>query len=1196
MKKNKENFPAEVSFFQTQIEEESSFTAVIHQSTVVSDGLSGLDSFHMSGVKVEELFQSLVNDAPCPMWMTDTDGVPVYRNHAWRQFLGASVSNDPYHIDWDSVIHPDDIETLRANYYQALENHSSYEGEFRIKRFDGQYRWIYCVANPRCVNGSVFEGYIGSFIDITARKQAEQALQESEERFRTLAEAAPTPIWVTDAEGENIYINHAWLQYTGVEYDQALGFHWQDVIHPDDLERYTHICENALKAGQSFQTEVRIKRASGDYGWLLSSGAPRYTREGKLWGSVGIGIDITKRKQAEQALQESEERFRLLADATPVMIGVYDEQGNSIYYNQVTLDFAGVGIEELECGGWLNFIHPADREWMTALHYETNARHEGYTVEYRTLLPDGSIQHLLRMAKPRFRPDGKYMGQVCVAVDITAQKEALEKFQRISDANIIGIVRWNRAGTILEANEAFLNLIGYTQEEVHQGAVNWHAITPLEYLDVDHSCWDKISGGQSCPAYEKQLIHKSGSIIDVVVGAAGFEDKPEEGMLFVLNITLRRNMERALHQTMEGERARRRILELTVEAADTAYQSGKPVDLNKVAEEVCQFYQVDRCVIINYRPAVEHPELPSMTLSGQACSSSQIPLLPLDMVPEQILSHFHLPLNALRQLNASNPNELQDLLRQKIKSYRLVEPEEDTELYLQNFAQRLIASYGIQALLRVGITYRGKPYGTIGLHQCNHTRQWAEDEIELLQEIAQHIGSAFYQEELQEDEREAHRALAKSNQLLSMVNEAQSYYISKADPGTLFKAMVNKLLAYTTSQVGFISELLYTDDRRPYMKTRFIANMDWDEKNQGLYAEQYKDGLEFHNMDTLFGSVILSGQPLISNVPEIDPESVGLPPSHPKLTTFLGLPLRKGDDIVGMIGIANRPDGYSESMVDELQPYLLSCANIVVGTRHEAIRKKLTLDLKISERSLKEYAAQLERSNYELEQFATIASHDLQAPLRKLILFSDFIRESAGENLPLECYDYIERIQKATTKMQRLITDLLALSRVTRLGKPFQSVELREILRDVVIDLDPRCQDVQGAIEIEGACTVDADETQMHQMFQNIIDNALKFCKKDVPPLVQIHIAAKDDETCEITVRDNGIGFDEQHAERIFAVFERLHGESEYEGTGIGLAIVRRIVERHGGKVIAHSTPGEGSVFIVTLPIHHVPMVNTAVD
>lgn len=287
-----------------------------------------------------------------------------------------------------------------------------------------------------------------------------------------------------------------------------------------------------------------------------------------------------------------------------------------------------------------------------------------------------------------------------------------------------------------------------------------------------------------------------------------------------------------------------------------------------------------------------------------------------------------------------------------------------------------------------------------------------------------------------------------------------------------------------------------------------------------------------------------------------------------------------------MLGISNRPGGYDEALADELQPYVVACANIIVGVRNEILRERLTQELKLSEQSLTGYAARLELSNTELEQFATIASHDLQAPLRKVILFSEFLRSSLGETLNDESRDYMDRIENATRKMQTLITDLLALSRVNRKGKPFMPVNLREVAEGVISDLEAVIHETHGQVIIGDMITIDADGLQMRQVLQNLIGNALKFHRPNVPPVVEISVVQLPGQWCQIQVKDNGIGFDEKYLDRIFTVFERLHGEHEYGGTGMGLAIVKKIVERHHGKATAESEPGKGATFTVTLPIH----------
>jgi len=228
----------------------------------------------------------------------------------------------------------------------------------------------------------------------------------------------------------------------------------------------------------------------------------------------------------------------------------------------------------------------------------------------------------------------------------------------------------------------------------------------------------------------------------------------------------------------------------------------------------------------------------------------------------------------------------------------------------------------------------------------------------------------------------------------------------------------------------------------------------------------------------------------------------------------------------------------------------------------------------------------LQQSNRELEDFAYVASHDLQEPLRKIQAFGDLLKSKHAETLPPQAKDYIERMQSAARRMQILINDLLSFSRVTTKAQPFVAVDLSAIAREVAHDLETRAHEAGGQIVIHDLPTIDADPLQMRQLLQNLVSNGLKFHRDDVPPSVEISGEAGGTEA-RIVVRDNGIGFEAKYAERIFTMFERLHGRGKYEGTGIGLAICRKIAERHGGEIAARSIPGEGSVFTVTLPLRH---------
>lgn len=249
---------------------------------------------------------------------------------------------------------------------------------------------------------------------------------------------------------------------------------------------------------------------------------------------------------------------------------------------------------------------------------------------------------------------------------------------------------------------------------------------------------------------------------------------------------------------------------------------------------------------------------------------------------------------------------------------------------------------------------------------------------------------------------------------------------------------------------------------------------------------------------------------------------------------------------------------------------------VIAAARDITKRKK-------AEDALGQKANELARSNDELGQFAYVASHDLQEPLRKIQAFGDRLEAKCGEALTDEGRDYLGRMRNAAERMQMLINTLLAFSRVASRAEPFVSVNLAEVTEGVVADLAVCIERTGGRVEVGDMPIIDADPTQMRQLLQNLIDNGLKFHKEEEAPVVKVY-ARLLDEVCQIIVEDNGIGFDEKHLDRIFTIFQRLHGRSEYEGTGIGLAICHKIVERHGGSITAKSKPGEGATFTATLP------------
>ena len=261
---------------------------------------------------------------------------------------------------------------------------------------------------------------------------------------------------------------------------------------------------------------------------------------------------------------------------------------------------------------------------------------------------------------------------------------------------------------------------------------------------------------------------------------------------------------------------------------------------------------------------------------------------------------------------------------------------------------------------------------------------------------------------------------------------------------------------------------------------------------------------------------------------------------------------------------------------------------VVAVISYQFIRNKLKVRkqqevLRRSRDELEERTLELERRNRDLQDFAFIAAHDLSEPLRKIQTLGSLLEAKGADRLSEQERDYISRMTGSANRMHELLNAFLSYSRIETKGERFSPVKLDEVIWDSVTDLEVAIRNVQAHVEVEPLPIVKGDPHQLRQLFQNLVANALKYRRAGVRPLIKIH-GEIHNETGRIFVEDNGIGFDEKYIDKIFQPFQRLHGKNEYSGTGIGLAICKKIIERHGGTITAKSTPGRGSTFIIEVP------------
>jgi signal transduction histidine kinase len=260
-------------------------------------------------------------------------------------------------------------------------------------------------------------------------------------------------------------------------------------------------------------------------------------------------------------------------------------------------------------------------------------------------------------------------------------------------------------------------------------------------------------------------------------------------------------------------------------------------------------------------------------------------------------------------------------------------------------------------------------------------------------------------------------------------------------------------------------------------------------------------------------------------------------------------------------------------------------------TAEIAERRRVADELEKKSKALKAYSERLEQSNQELQDFVFVASHDLQEPLRKIQTFADLVTSRCSDSLDPQGKDYIRRMQTAAKRMRGLIRGALEYSRSAEKSEFFHRIELVKPVQEAMADLKLLIEETDAAIEVGKLPTIEADDGLMRRLFQNLIGNSLKFRRSDKRPVIKIYGEECSPPTsngqafCRIVVEDNGIGFDEVFLDRIFKAFQRLHGRDKYDGTGIGLAICKKVVESHHGDITAKSVPGEGSSFIVTLPL-----------
>jgi|GEM_PF-1111707 len=446
----------------------------------------------------------------------------------------------------------------------------------------------------------------------------------------------------------------------------------------------------------------------------------------------------------------------------------------------------------------------------------------------------------------------------------------------------------------------------------------------------------------------------------------------------------------------------------------------------------------------------------------------------------------------------------------------------------------------------------------------------------------------------------------QTSEMLKALGEAQTSFISHENSKNTFEKLLDLALTSSKSEYGFIGEILEDEDQNPYLKSYAITDISWNDETAALYEKHLASGLEFRNLNTLFGNVITTEKPVISNDPANDPRSGGLPKGHPAMHNFLGLPFYNDQKMIGMIGVANRPGGYDKEICKAMQPILATCSTLMIAKQNMEKREKAERETLILNESLEERVEQrtmeLERAQKELAQslekekelsqlkshFVATASHQFRTPLTVIqssLGVLELQMNLMDGKLKAQFEKAYGRIQGQINKMTDLMNDVLLLGKINAGSvKPkFSNVDIVFLCKDLASKYgEIQTENQYIHVKVLGKeREIKLDPKLVEHALSNIMSNALKYSKNGIGPVLTIDFQK---EKTAISVKDDGIGIPENELDKIFEPFYRATNAEEINGTGLGMSIVKEYIELNKGTVCIQSKLMEGTTIHIEFP------------
>jgi len=1177
-------------------------------------------------IQLKQITATILN-SPSPMLICWSKKYIQLYNDAFRPILNGSKRQDILGISAkESYI--DIWETLQPLLNNIMQGEPSVFKDYKllINRNGNEEEVFYDFScSPIYDENNIIQGIWIICTETTEKVKSLKSIIDSEKRFRTMAESTHILIAVGDENDKPTYFNHAWTELTGKTSEELINTDLMTLIHPDDREKQMNIYLNASIDKMPFAGEVRMLNKQNEYRTLLAQNTARFNDDGSFAGYIGTCIDITEQKIREQQLEDVLETERISKEAADLGTFNHDLIKKTMFWDERCRSL--FGITHKEAVGYqkdlVGNLHPDDRDRVVNNINAALNKSGGdgsYEVEYRTIgAEDGKIRWLRAKGKAFFDEQQKpirFAGSIREITDHVNAKERIEKSESrfrslIEEAPVATCFFSGRDLKIDIANERMLRFWGKTNDVI--GKPLAEAVpelvgqpflqildniytTGIPYSDNAAACELLVDGVLSTFYFNftyKPLLNAEGAVYGIMNMAIDVTDQIsvqqqieetqrellssfEESPVAIATIS-KENLTYKIVNTFYAELVGRKpsdlidkpLLEALPELEGQGFDNllheviatGKPYISKEVFVELIRGGKLDQV----YVDLIYQPRRQGSAITGVLVVATD--------VTEQVITR--------RKIEESE-TKLRGIISSAPAGIGLFVGR---DLIIENPNQTFIDIVG------KGPDIVGKPL------------------VEVMPEL-----------------------LTEGQPFLKILDDAFTTGIEFKSPGSLVKIVQNGVLTHNYYNITYTP--VFNAQGEVYAILDIAVDVTAQIKAQQELEDteaELRNAIEMANLATWtldirsgiyhYSPRFMEWLGFSESTKNLDEAYNPLPPSHrASVVAAVAAAIAVGSD--GFYDnehpIVNRLTGQTRIIHAQAQVFYNEAGEPIslTGTAQDITLEKqlqLTLEAEVKLRTeelgmaidalqatndeLENSNTLLIRSNEELAQFAYIASHDLQEPLRKIGTFSQMLEKNLGENISESAEGYLTKIKSSSARMSNLIKDVLMYSQLVKENQGFEKVNLNDIIQNVIADYDLLIEQKAAIVMHDELPVIDAYALQMTQLFTNLLGNSLKFARNDVSPQISItctritkdaihhHALSAKHDYVHIIFKDNGIGFEAEYVEKIFQIFQRLHNKSTYEGTGIGLAMCKKIALNHNGDIYAEGDLNSGAIFNIILPV-----------